>query len=73
MRAITTSVVGGGAVRGTDDGMDAAGCSGNPNCCRTRRFTISELSTPQFWQMNLTGARDISGVTSNAYLIPHEH
>src|SRR5439155_1174127 len=79
-RAMTTSVVGGGAVRGTDApgafapiapalspgrAMDTGGGSDNPNCCRTRRFTISELSTPHFSQMNLIGARAISGVTSN--------
>lgn len=34
---------------------------------------VAELSCPQFWQTNWTGVRAISGVTSNAYLVPQAH
>ena len=43
------------------------------NCCWMSWLISAELSWPQLWQMNRTGERTMSAVTSKAYLVPQPH
>jgi hypothetical protein len=62
---------GGGGAAGWGAGAGAA--PDTPNSCRMSWFTMAELSSPQFGQMNCTGFVAMSGVTSNATFVPQLH